>query len=91
MKNGYAMCSAEGLAEIDRQPDAMDGHGLDALRGQLRIGLQWQADVTDLDTDGHQVLQAFCSALPVAYKAQSGAKTFDAAALRRMAAGMLQG
>jgi hypothetical protein len=67
MENGYAICSAEGLAEIDRQLDAMDQFQLDGVRGQLMIGLQWQADITDMGANGHQVSQAFCSALPVAY------------------------
>jgi hypothetical protein len=67
MENGYAMCSAEGLAEIDRQLDAMNQFQVDVLRGQLMIGLQWQVDVTDIGANGHQASQAFCSALPVAY------------------------
>ena len=67
MENGYAMCSAEGLAEITRQIDAMNEFQLDVVRGQLMIGLQWQADVTDAEVSGHPVSQAFCSALPVAY------------------------
>lgn len=67
MQNGYAMCSANGLAEIDRQLNALSDEELDAVRGKLRIGLQWQADVCDLDVNRHQVSQAFCAALPVAY------------------------
>ena len=67
MRNGYALCTREGLQSIDRQLDNLDDEGRDALRGQLRIGLHWRVDVTDQPEPGHRVSQAFCSALPVAY------------------------
>ena len=67
MRNGYALCTAEGLDKIDRHLQTLDEAGLDCLRGELRTGLHWQVDVTDQSAPGHRVSQAFCSALPVAY------------------------
>ncbi len=66
MVNGYALPSAEGLAEIDQKLSALDETGVDRLRQALQIGLQWDTQVT-LDGASHTVSQAYCSALPVAY------------------------
>ena len=44
----------------------MNESELDALRSMLRIGLQWDTQVT-LDACEHTLTQAYCSALPVAY------------------------
>lgn len=66
MRNGYAFCTSEGLAHIDRQLACLTDEETDALRGMLRIGLHWNVEVTD-SQPGHYVSQAFCSALPVAY------------------------
>jgi hypothetical protein len=46
----------------------MDAPGRDRLKRALRIGLQWDTEVT-LPGASHLVSQAFCSALPVAYAA----------------------
>ncbi len=67
MHNGYALCSAAGLASIDSQLGAMSAGQLDHLRGLLRIGLHWDVEVTEGAAPGQRVSQAFCSALPVAY------------------------
>lgn len=66
MRNGYAMCSERGLADIDVQLEALDAAGLEALKGRLRVGLHRAVEVTEGDA-GHRVSQVFCSALPVAY------------------------
>ena len=66
MTNGYALASAEGLEEIGEKLEAMDETQRDEIRHSLRIGLQWETEVT-LDGAGHTVSQAYCSALPVAY------------------------
>jgi GNAT superfamily N-acetyltransferase len=66
MRNGYAICSEEGLAFIDEKLAALSADGIDQLRGLLRIGLQWNVEVTEADTPEQQVSQALCSALPVA-------------------------
>lgn len=67
MRNGYALCTAEGLANIDRVLEASSSEEFDRLRGLLRIGLHWNVEVTDVENAAHIVSQAYCSALPVAY------------------------
>ena len=67
MRNGYALCSNEGLGAIDGQLAGMAPEAVDELRGLLRIGLQWGVEVTDAAAPGQRVAQALCSALPVAY------------------------
>ena len=66
MRNGYALASREGLHEINDKLKAASESEIDALRKLLRIGIQWDTEVT-LDNTGHLVTQAYCSALPVAY------------------------
>jgi len=58
--------SSIGLAEIDEKLSRMSEIELDQLRAKLRIGVQWDTQVT-LDGCEHLVTQAYCSALPVAY------------------------
>jgi hypothetical protein len=67
MRNGYALCTEDGLAEIERTLDRLGETGRDALRDRLRIGLHWDVEVTSPEPRGLTVSQAFCSALPVAY------------------------
>ncbi len=66
MVNGYALPSAEGLAEINRLLQNMDEVELDRVRQVLRIGLHWETQVT-LVGASHLVSQAYCSAMPVSY------------------------
>ena len=66
MRNGYALASRDGLLEIAERLRDSSASDLDALRGLLRIGLQWETQVT-LPGCTHRVSQAYCSALPVAY------------------------
>lgn len=66
MRNGYALASRSGLVEISNRLRAASETELDGLRRLLRIGIQWNTQVT-LDGSGHTVSQAYCSALPVAY------------------------
>ncbi|CCD89184.1 conserved protein of unknown function [Bradyrhizobium sp. ORS 285] len=67
MTNGYALCTRSGLDSITAILDASDEGEIDALRGQLRIGLHSDVELTDADEPRPTVSQAFCSALPVAY------------------------
>jgi len=46
-RNGYVLCSAQGLAHIHQQLQRLDETGRDALRALLRIGLHWDVEVTD--------------------------------------------
>jgi hypothetical protein len=66
MKNGYALATERGLVEISERLRGASQAELDALRGLLRIGIQWNTQVT-LDGCRHLVSQAYCSALPAGY------------------------
>jgi hypothetical protein len=66
MRNGYALASHSGLVEISHQLRTSSESELDGLRQLLRIGIQWNTQVT-LNDSKHVVSQAYCSALPVAY------------------------
>jgi hypothetical protein len=66
MRNGYALATRHGLIEIADHLRVSAESELDELRGLLRIGLQWNTQVT-LEGCNHRVSQAYCSALPVAY------------------------
>lgn len=61
-----AMASEQGLRQIAEHLDGIDEPARDTLRQQLKIGIQWNTEVT-LPGAGHTVSQAYCSALPVAY------------------------
>jgi len=64
MQNGYAMATREGLVEISERLAALSEEELDQLRQRLRIGIQWDTQVT-IEDAVHTVTQAYCSALPV--------------------------
>ena len=66
MKNGYALPSREGLTEISNRLQESSEAELDELRKRLRIGIQWNTQVT-IENAQHRVSQVYCSALPVAY------------------------
>ena len=66
MKNGYVLASRGGLGKLSNRLAALSKHELDQLRRLLRIGIQWNTQVTLQDCQ-HRVTQAYCSALPVAY------------------------
>lgn len=69
MRNGYALCTRDGLAAVSRHLSALGDNELDVLRARLKIGLHWDVQATEHDggPDIRLVSQAFCSALPVAY------------------------
>ena len=66
MRNGYALATESGLADIAKQLKWARESERDELRARLRIGLQWSTQVTVPGCE-HTVSQAYCSALPVAY------------------------
>jgi len=70
MNNGYALATEKGLIEITNRLKASTESEKDELRQLLRIGLQWNTEVTIADSK-HTVSQAYCSALPVAYSHHS--------------------
>jgi hypothetical protein len=68
MRNGYALATREGLCSIGDHILNSGAEEIDQLRGELRIGLHIDVEVTDqMSFPGQHVTQAFCSALPVAY------------------------
>lgn len=67
MRNGYALCTEQGLSAIDRRLASASATVIDGLRDQLRVGLHWDVEATDLPSPRPLVSQAFCSALPVSY------------------------
>ena len=68
MRNGYALCTAEGLRAIDWHLAGVDPSSREQLKDSLRIGLHTDLEVTDGSSGGTQrVSQAFCSALPIEY------------------------
>lgn len=70
MRNGYALASQSGLVEISKRLRASNERELDGLRQLLRIGLQWNTQIS-LNDCQHTVSQAYCSALPVGYSNHS--------------------
>lgn len=70
MRNGYALCSADGLAAIEALLRDGGEALADEIRQRVKIGLHLDVEVTDNPEErGQTVCQAFCSALPVAYSA----------------------
>lgn len=66
MRNGYALATQAGLLTINAHLSSLSESEREALKGKLKIGLQWNTEVTF--SENHQLVsQAFCSALPVAY------------------------
>ena len=66
MKNDYVVASAEGLTAINAELELATESERDELRSLLRIGVQWDTEVT-LNDLKQTVTQVYCSALPVAY------------------------
>ncbi|MEL6494505.1 MAG: hypothetical protein AAFQ41_05190 [Cyanobacteria bacterium J06623_7] len=66
MQNGYALASHQGLTTISQRLQAASEAEQDKFRQLIRIGIQWQTQVT-LGNCQHRVSQIYCSALPVAY------------------------
>ena len=70
MRNGYALASAAGLAEISSRLHTSSEDETNRMRQLLRIGVQWNTQVT-IKSSEHTVTQAYCLALPVAYSGHS--------------------
>ncbi len=70
MKNGYALASHDGLIEISNRLRIASEKELDEFRQLLRIGIQWNTQVT-IKESKQLVTQVYCSALPVAYSNHS--------------------
>ncbi len=66
MRNGYALPTTDGLLKINKKLGALTRAERDELKSKLKIGLQWNTEVTVVE-GGQLVSQAYCSALPVRY------------------------
>jgi len=66
MRNGYALCTRQGLTTIAQKLEGPDVNAADNLRDLLRVGIHRGVQVTDV-AGAQLVSQAFCSALPVSY------------------------
>ncbi len=66
VRNGYAEPTRKQLKRISDVLSDTNPTARNELLGKLRIGLQWDTEVTARNT-GHAVTQAYCSALPVFY------------------------
>jgi hypothetical protein len=66
MKNGYVLANKEGLENISKQIRTLSENNYGYLKGKLRIGVQWDSEVT-ISRNGNLITQVYCSALPVAY------------------------
>ena len=68
MCNGYAMFEPGAVDLISKYLADLNEWGIDSLRQLLRIGVQWNVQVTSSGVSADQlVTQAFCSALPIGY------------------------
>lgn len=66
MRNGYALCTEEGLSAITELLENASDDLRDSLRGKLAIGLHRNVEVTEVTESPRRIVsQAFCSALPV--------------------------
>ena len=66
MVNGYALVSKYGLEKINQRLLDSNEAEIDELRKLLRVGIQWNTEVTIKPTK-NRLSQVYCSALPVAY------------------------
>jgi hypothetical protein len=64
--NGYVLPSEGQLKRIQALFEEMSVNERDRLMGRCKIGLHWETEVT-LQSAGHLVNQAYCSALPIGY------------------------
>lgn len=66
MLNGYAFATRLGLERISKQIKTKSVKEYEYLKGKLRIGIQWDSEVT-INRNRNMITQVYCSALPVAY------------------------
>jgi hypothetical protein len=66
MRNGYALASRKGLKSISEQIKSRSENDYEYLKGKLRIGVQWDSEVT-ISKNRNLITQVYCSALPISY------------------------
>lgn len=66
MKNGYVLATRDGLIIINKQIRNKSEKEYEYLKGKLRIGVQWDSEVT-ISENGNLITQVYCAALPISY------------------------
>lgn len=66
MRNGYALLTRSGLRSVNEKIEQMSKTEREYLEGKLKIGIQWDAEVTIGDSR-NRITQLYCSALPISY------------------------
>jgi hypothetical protein len=64
--NGYALLTLNNLNYINQELNILDSSGLELLKNKLKVGIQWDTQVTIAD-QFQTVTQVYSSALPVSY------------------------
>lgn len=67
MTNGYALFNEVGLHYINTVISQLSPQELEDLKGKLKIGIQWNTEVTLAENPEQIVSQIYCSALPIGY------------------------
>jgi hypothetical protein len=68
-RNGYALCTSQGLNLIANHLHSSSPDQVDVLASKLRIGIHHDVEVTDATVLPRPVVsQVFSSALPIAYR-----------------------
>ncbi len=67
MQNGYCFPSQEGLVEINSILSKLSSAEFEDLKGLLKVGIQWNTEVTIAENPEQIVSQIYCSALPIGY------------------------
>ena len=67
MKNGYALANIEGLNYITNKINKLSIQEYENLKSKLRVGIQWNTEVTLDNNSKNLITQVYCSALPVRY------------------------
>ncbi|KAF4737033.1 hypothetical protein FOZ62_026796 [Perkinsus olseni] len=68
LKNGYVLPSEPtSLSRLSQRLQSLSEESIDDLRGQLAVGVQWDTEVSSVDSGEQRVCQVYCAAVPVAY------------------------
>lgn len=66
MRNGYSIISPGTIRELDKALKAMGEQEIEDLRSALRVGVQWDTEVT-LNDKQDKVHQIYASSIPLSY------------------------
>ena len=66
MQNGYAMLDPAKIHDLNKKLGALSERRLDLLASELKIGIQWNTEIT-LNDNKDKVTQVYAAALPLGY------------------------